>query len=634
LDLSPFSASGGGDRLKPELQTDLRALADAACDGALGPSDAARLEELLRGDPAAQRFYLALVRLDGCLRWEFGHVHPSSFGLHPEPSQLGTEVPSPPAAEMASPPTAEAPSLPIVIDISSSRFSPPAAFPFSVGSWLFSYAAATVISGVMLAILWTWRVSHDHEFVLSQPATAPPAQKINEPKLEFVGRISGLADCRLAGAGEPPPATAVRLGQKYAIDSGLMEISYQSGAKVILQGPCTYEVDSPASGFLSLGRLTARVEKSEISKSQILNPKFVVKTPTAVVTDLGTEFGVEVDRSGGTRSHVFQGKVELRRVANGVVSASAEKLSVGESVSVDAKGTVARVPATDSFVRDLRAIRAKAARRQREALLERFRTDPALVAYYAFDNERQAPGRLLNRAAATAGHLDGVLGEPGKPETRPAWTDGHAPGKRALRFDAEKQQAVVVPNDDLLNIGASMSVLARVKHRFPMPPRGYVILSRREYPDGYTVVNYQFSVLGPYKDSPYSIQLYTDGTGRSECGPVLPQREEWLYVAATQAPGYRQFFLNGRLVDQNFHAGTFTALKNCLYIGAAPPCEQSRCWFDGLIDEIWIFKRALSSSEIWELCTVGSPPEASGATPRASEEQAGAASEPVLPPHP
>ena len=40
-------------------------------------------------------------------------------------------------------------------------------------------------------------------------------------------------------------------------------------------------------------------------------PLFSVRTPTAVVTDLGTEFGVEVNRSGTTRSHVFQGRVKV-----------------------------------------------------------------------------------------------------------------------------------------------------------------------------------------------------------------------------------------------------------------------------------------------------------------------------------
>ena len=114
-----------------------------------------------------------------------------------------------------------------------------------------------------------------------------------------------------------------------------MEIAYKTGAKVILQGPCTYEVDSPTGGFLSLGKLTARVEKGEgrgeSVKSEIRNPKseipnpsplsplpsplFSVRTPTAVVTDLGTEFGVEVSKGGTTISHVFRGSVRVHTVA-------------------------------------------------------------------------------------------------------------------------------------------------------------------------------------------------------------------------------------------------------------------------------------------------------------------------------
>ena len=48
--------------------------------------------------------------------------------------------------------------------------------------------------------------------------------------------------------------------------------------------------------------------KSQIPNHPIL---FSVRTPTAVVTDLGTEFGVEVDRSGATQSHVFRGRIEM-----------------------------------------------------------------------------------------------------------------------------------------------------------------------------------------------------------------------------------------------------------------------------------------------------------------------------------
>ena len=86
-------------------------------------------------------------------------------------------------------------------------------------------------------------------------------------------------------------------------------------------------MDSPAGGFLSLGKLTARVEtkgeggrgkaeEADNQKSEIRNQKspfplppspFVVRTPTAIVTDLGTEFGVEVGKRAPRTSHVFRG---------------------------------------------------------------------------------------------------------------------------------------------------------------------------------------------------------------------------------------------------------------------------------------------------------------------------------------
>ena len=83
----------------------------------------------------------------------------------------------------------------------------------------------------------------------------------------FVGRITGMVDCDFS---DPSTLTFsgayVPLGRKYALSSGLMEITYDTGAKVILQGPCTYEVTSSAAGHLSIGKLTARVEKSRSTR--------------------------------------------------------------------------------------------------------------------------------------------------------------------------------------------------------------------------------------------------------------------------------------------------------------------------------------------------------------------------------
>ena len=126
----------------------------------------------------------------------------------------------------------------------------------------------------------------------------------------------------------------VSLGDKFALASGLMEITYDTGAKVILQGPVTYEVESNG-GYLAVGKLTGKLEKkvasgqwlvasrSEIPSPQSLAPSpssnpqsltsnpslstihyplFTIRTPTATVTDLGTEFGVEVATDGTSQS--------------------------------------------------------------------------------------------------------------------------------------------------------------------------------------------------------------------------------------------------------------------------------------------------------------------------------------------
>src|SRR5665647_3109483 len=130
----------------------------------------------------------------------------------------------------------------------------------------------------------------------------------------------------------------------------MMEITYDTGAKVILQGPCTYEVDSIAGGYLSVGKLTARVEQKEerrtkneelsASRSSFLIPHsyFAVRTPTATVTDLGTEFGVEVDKNGATLSHVFRGSVRVQVVSgDGKVEGDATILHENESARVGSR---------------------------------------------------------------------------------------------------------------------------------------------------------------------------------------------------------------------------------------------------------------------------------------------------------
>lgn len=216
--------------------------------------------------------------------------------------------------------------------------------PNLAGVWALSYMVATIVLAAMLLGAWGYKISH---------VGYPSDGVVNNPRREthrspaFVGQVTGMKECRWAENALPTIVGAhVPLKRKYELASGLLEITYDSGARVILEGPCDYEVDSTAGGRLQVGRLVARVEKndelrmmndkskrhtSDIHHSSFINhPLFSIRTPTAVITDLGTEFGVEVDADGNTTSCVFRGSVK--------VEAGTEKsvvLRADESVRVE-----------------------------------------------------------------------------------------------------------------------------------------------------------------------------------------------------------------------------------------------------------------------------------------------------------
>ena len=109
--------------------------------------------------------------------------------------------------------------------------------------------------------------------------------------------------------GTRPPLNDPRLnvGRRLKLASGLIEIKYNTGARVVIEGPAEFEVVGKKNGYLQFGKLRARVE-DETAKG------FIVDTPTSQVEDLGTEFGVTVSRQATTTLAVVEGKVRVRGV--------------------------------------------------------------------------------------------------------------------------------------------------------------------------------------------------------------------------------------------------------------------------------------------------------------------------------
>ena len=404
---------------------EIRSLAEAVCTGSVTPEQCGRLNTLLLDENAALT-YAVYIRMHGLLCW------------HWQDQIVIIETPDTP------------PPVQLPAGFLGGAWQGTVSYFSQIGP--LSYLLAVAITGAMLLGFWAIKVTH-HQHIAKAPAQSVPSEAM--PEMVFVGRITGMVDVKWSDDPYylPPLGAYVSLGRKYKLDSGLMEITYDSGAKVILEGPCTYEVESENGGYLALGKLTAKVEKerSEVRGqrsdhsplSPLPSPLFSVRTPPAVVTDLGTEFGVEVDRSGVTESHVFRGSVKVQVVGGtGLASGTPREVILGENESArvqhgeDAENPLVIVrgladPTAFSSVRPGQLAQVVQERqlepfRRWQAFSEELRNRDDLLAYYDFQPDESDRLVLRNRAA-TGRQFDGRI-EGGK------WTSGRFPGKYALRF--------------------------------------------------------------------------------------------------------------------------------------------------------------------------------------------------------
>ena len=104
----------------------------------------------------------------------------------------------------------------------------------------------------------------------------------------------------------------LRVGQDVAagttidIKSGLAQLIFESGAEVVLKGPCHFRVDSSMLGRLFAGNVSAEVPSRAAG--------FTIRGPSSEVIDLGTRFGFSVGNGGDSEVHVFQGEVISREL--------------------------------------------------------------------------------------------------------------------------------------------------------------------------------------------------------------------------------------------------------------------------------------------------------------------------------
>jgi hypothetical protein len=164
-------------------------------------------------------------------------------------------------------------------------------------------AALTAAAGVIA--FWTLRRPSQPDMAeqgtaqVTAAQVAAPDQKKPSPA---VATLTQVVDGVWAdGAPMLHHGQQLEVGTQVALASGMVKVTYDCGAEVVLEGPCDFWLHSPMVGYLNSGRITANVPRRAFT--------FAILSPHVDMVDLGTSFGVDIGANGRTELHVFEGEV-------------------------------------------------------------------------------------------------------------------------------------------------------------------------------------------------------------------------------------------------------------------------------------------------------------------------------------
>lgn len=216
--------------------------------------------------------------------------------------------------------------------------------PVTRHAWNIKAVALVLLIGVTLGVagLSAWRLTY-------------------EPT---VARVARMASAKWTSGQEYTIDETLIPGSRLELNGGLVEIQFNSGAQLMLEGPATFTLMNEGAVRLDAGKLVAHVPEPAQG--------FAVHTPGAVVTDRGTEFSVWVsgqvvgvrrkqkaDASPTnepqiTEVYVFQGAVDVAARVSDSQDAASQRIVAGEAVRaradsptlqvIDVKATEYNVP--------------------------------------------------------------------------------------------------------------------------------------------------------------------------------------------------------------------------------------------------------------------------------------------------
>ena len=294
-----------------QRESELFELLAAWCDGTMDQTGRRRLEERLASDAEARQQYIEYLDMHARLYWDRRSPALAASLLTAFETQ---EV------DMAS--ICRSRAAAVQARRASERTSPirslvRRASPIRIG------AGVAAVALLALAIVWgmhrNWTLFPTSEDGGPKPGSGiarqnPPGNDalsapVAESDAPAVAELSRLAEVRWTDSHcSFSPGDKLRAGQILRLASGVAEIRFSVGVRMVVQAPAVLEIESAKSARLERGKLSAEI-------TTVAARGFQIKTPESTFVDQGTEFGVEVSPDGNSRVHVFKGEVDVQQAA-------------------------------------------------------------------------------------------------------------------------------------------------------------------------------------------------------------------------------------------------------------------------------------------------------------------------------
>lgn len=498
---------------------ELTELCNALADDRLAEPQRARLNAMLAESDEARRFYIRFAGLS------------SSLGSYA--AELQTERQEPPREK--------------------SRI-----IPFPRAAW---WSVGAIAAALAVALIFGWR---------TRDAAEPDS-------------VAWVTDAQDAEWGDAPLATgdALARGQRVDLRKGRAEFTFDSGARVVLEGPASLDVQSAWSAGLRSGSLTANTT-AEAAGFRVVN--------SAVnVTNLGGQVSVVADNDGAAEVYALDGSADASEPGRGI-------------------HTVLRDRQARRFTRDGSAnvsdVEHKLARLVSRANLDR-RPRPIHYARWSFNTD------LIAQTA-------GLTAWPFVPPTPGPAFDTSAPGEIGLVIPGHWQEALFVGGRSFSTdrpAGDNLRAIAcwvRIPAEAPLGDDSAILSWPRRVHTARLTWN-RDPERGPLG------ALRAEQDGEFIVGRTNLRDGQWHHVAVLflgggkKAPGTSQVrqFVDGKLEGTGAFTWNIKPIRPAatnpgkLTIAPAPPAASASpalpTGFTGSIDELFIADRPLTPFELRQL---------------------------------